>query len=97
MINGLPERLRSLREKYGFSQREIAKRLNISPSVVSGYENGEKTPSLEVLIAISDIYCCSTDYLLGKKPTDIRTTIDVSELSSKQIQAIARVVESMKE
>ena len=48
MIKGLPEKLKSLRKQYGLSQREAASRLGISTSVISAYENGERTPSVGI-------------------------------------------------
>lgn len=56
MIKGLPEKLKSLRKQYGLSQREAASRLGISTSVISAYENGERTPSTENLLALSYLY-----------------------------------------
>ena len=47
MINGLPQKLKMLRMKYNLSQKEVASMLDLSPSVVSGYETGERTPSVE--------------------------------------------------
>ncbi len=96
MINGLGERLKKLREKFGYSQRTIAKRLKISPSVISGYESGEKSPSLEVLIAISDIYNCSTDYLLGKKMENQSVILDTRGLNDEEIKAIVALIDVMK-
>ena len=64
MINGLPEKLKKLRQKQGYSQQKVAKRLEVSPSIISGYETGERTPSVEMLLALSYLYRCSTDYLL---------------------------------
>lgn len=66
MIKGLPEKLKALRSTYHLSQKEVAKILEVSPSIISGYETGERTPSAETLLAISYLYKCSTDYLLGK-------------------------------
>lgn len=48
MINGLPERLQQLRQKYGLSQKAVADRLGISTSIISGYEVGTRTPSVEM-------------------------------------------------
>lgn len=96
MINGLGERLKILREKFGYSQRTIAKRLKISPSVISGYESGEKSPSLEILIAISDIYNCSTDYLLGKKTENKPVLLDTRGLSDEEIKAVVALIDAMK-
>ena len=65
MINGLSEKLKTLRKQYKLSQKEVAKALDVSPSIISGYETGERAPSLENLVSLSYLYRCSTDYLLG--------------------------------
>ncbi len=44
MIKGLPEKLRNLRTRYKYSQKQVAQKLGVSPSIVSGYETGERTP-----------------------------------------------------
>lgn len=94
MIKGLPEKLRELRNKYGFSQKEVADRLEISPSIVSGYETGERTPSIDILLSISYLYNCSVDYLLGKTNEQPLIQIDTSKLNDNQIQAINVLIES---
>ena len=63
MIEGLPTKLKQLREQYHYSQKEVANRLNISPSIVSGYETGERTPSTEILLKISSLY--ASRYVYG--------------------------------
>lgn len=40
MINGLPIRLREMRERSSLSQREVARRTNASASLISAYETG---------------------------------------------------------
>lgn len=96
MINGLSEKLKELRTKYGFSQKQVAERLGVSPSIVSGYETGERTPSTEVLLSLSYIYNCSVDYLLGKQPQEPKLAIDVQGLSDRQVKAVMELVESIK-
>lgn len=97
MIRDLPNKLKSLRNKYGYSQKQVADKLEISPSIVSGYETGERTPSTEIILALSYLYNCSVDYLLGKQSELQHTYIDVSGLTCKQTQAIANLVEIMRE
>ena len=96
MIEGLPTKLKQLREQYHYSQKEVANRLNISPSIVSGYETGERTPSTEILLKISSLYQCSTDYLLGRVTTPPTITLDIDELNQEQIQALQTLIQVMK-
>lgn len=95
MISGLSEKLRKLRLKYHYSQREVAERLKISPSIVSGYETGERTPSTENLLALSYLYKCSTDYLLGKTEKIPTTFLNTTGLSPEQIEALKSLIETM--
>lgn len=97
MIKDLPNRLRELRMKYGYSQKAVSQKIGISPSIVSGYESGERTPSTEVLLSLAYLYGCSTDYLLGKQNDNSQLVLDVSGLSDKQINAIKNIVEAIKE
>lgn len=97
MIKDLPSRLRDLRIKYGYSQKEVSEKIGVSPSIVSGYESGERTPSTQVLLSLAYLYGCSTDYLLGKQNDSSKLVLDVSGLSDKQINAIKNIAEAMKE
>ncbi len=96
MINGLPEKLAKLRIQHGLSQRAVATRLGLSPSIISGYETGERSPSIEVLLSISRLYGRSCDYLLGREQESPAATLDVSGLSMEQIQALQTIISAMK-
>lgn len=88
-------RLKQLRMNHNMTQPMLAKRLQVTKSVISAYETGLRMPSYETLLMISKVFSVSTDYLLGN---DIRkgNTIDVSGLSDKQIEAIKTIVDSLK-
>ena len=96
MIKDLPKKLKLLRVKYGYSQKQVADKVNISPSIISGYETGERTPSTDVLLSLSNIYNCSVDYLLGKQNIEPPIILDTEGLTDKQIQAIITLIDSMK-
>lgn len=96
MINGLSDRLRDLRIKRNLSQKELAKHLGISPSIVSSYELGERIPSVDRLLALANFYGCSIDYLLGRSQKEPVTPIDTAGLSTEQIQALANIARLMK-
>ena len=101
MIKGLPQKLKELRIANNLTQKTVASKLNISPSIVSGYETGERTPSTEILLALSYLYHCSTDYLLGRY--DVKTKafssvfLDMTGLTQKQVQALSHFIDAMRE
>lgn len=96
MIKGLPEKLKDLRIKYGLSQKQVAELVDLSPSIVSGYESGDRTPSTEKLLALSNLYHCSTDYLLGKDNSKPSSSVDVEGLSDEQIKAVTNLIQSIR-
>ncbi len=96
MINGLPEKLKTLRVRHCLSQKDVASILDISPSIVSGYETGERTPSTENLLALSYLYKCSTDYLLGKEQNSPPLVLDTTGLNDGQILLLSELIKNMK-
>lgn len=58
-------RLKVLRERSGFTQNELAKKLNVSRSLISIWENGLANISLKQLIKLASIYKVPIDYILG--------------------------------
>lgn len=59
-------RIRSLREEIGMSQKELATRLGVSGGgVISKYEKGHNTLSEDTLRQLSNIFGVSVDYILG--------------------------------
>ena len=94
MIQGLGERLTEQRLLRRLSQKEVATFLGVSPSIVSNYEHGERTPSVENLMALAGLYRCSTDYLLGIEK-DNGSFVDVSMLSEKQIALLQEFLSSL--
>ncbi len=57
-------RMKDLRLQSGFSQAEIAKRLNISRSNYSQIELGNQFPTFEVLCRVASIYSKTYEWLL---------------------------------
>lgn len=97
MIRGLAERLKQLRTESGLSQKELAKLMQVSPSIISSYETGERTPSLENLLSLSEVFKCTTDYLLGKENTLSTFMVGNCELSRTQSDLLEKFINSIKE
>lgn len=57
-------RIAALRKSRGWSQAELARRLQISSSAVGMYEQGRREPSLELLVELSRVFDVTADFLL---------------------------------
>lgn len=60
----LADKVMALRKKNGWSQEELAEKLNISRQSVSKWESGASIPDIDKIIALSGLFGVSTDYLL---------------------------------
>lgn len=69
-------RLYQLRKQKGFSQEELANRLNVSRQTISKWEVGDSTPDMEKLIAISDLFNVSLDNLITGKEDEPQITTE---------------------
>jgi len=76
------ENLKILRKNKKISQEELSKKLDLTRSTYSGYENSAAEPSLDTLIKIADFYGLSLDNLLRK---------NLSELSEREVERILKM------
>lgn len=60
----LAEKVMNLRKKCGWSQEELAEKLNVSRQSVSKWESGASIPEIEKIILLGNLFEVSTDYLL---------------------------------
>lgn len=58
------KRLREVRMNSGLTQQNMADKLGISLNAYQKYEQAERSPSLECLVSIADVFDVSLDYLL---------------------------------
>ena len=59
------ERLRILREKFGYTQSDIAKALKTTQSYYAQYENNRRQITLERAAELARFYGVSLDYIAG--------------------------------
>ena len=85
-------KIKELRIESGMTQKQLAERLGVAKSVVSYYEHGERFPSYDVLIKLSQIFHVTTDYLLNVEHDRL---LDVSGLNEEQINAINNLINVM--
>lgn len=57
-------RITALRKKAGLSQDQLAKQINVCASAIGMYEQGRREPSIKTLVALSQVFGVSLDYLI---------------------------------
>lgn len=82
-------RLKALREKRGFLQAQVVKRLDVTRSTISAYERNTKTFSVEVLEGLAILYRSSIDYILG---LDRRRSLYIDDLTESQQETVETIV-----
>ena len=59
--------LKKIRKQRGYSQLKVAMDLSISREALSYYENGRRSPDIQMLLRMSDYFGVSVDYLIRGK------------------------------
>lgn len=66
MQTDIGKKVKNLRISRDLYQSELAQRVGVTQTHISDIENGKKTPSLDLIIRISNSLGCSVDYLVKK-------------------------------
>ena len=74
----LADKIIRLRKKNGWSQEELADKMNVSRQAVSKWESAQTIPDLEKILQLSILFGVTTDYLLKDEIEDEELTNDTS-------------------
>ena len=72
-------RIKRLRQERGWSQAQFAKKLEVHPKQVSGYERGAHIPSTDVMIRMAEVLGVSLDFLVFDNRSDTRQ-VNISDI-----------------
>ncbi len=92
--------LRALREMRGLTQGELGKRAGIAAASVSHFETGQRVPSLDSIVKLSDALEVSVDALLGRSAVGAGTQVDplflrASRANAKTLDTLRRITEAL--
>ena len=78
----LKNNIKAIRKSKGFSQEELAVKLNVVRQTISKWEQGLSVPDAEMLISISEIFEIPVSTLLGENIAESKTD-DLKAISEK--------------
>ena len=90
----IADRIKTLREVHGWTQAELARRLNMTLNGVHSWEQGLSMPSSSLLVELAKLFSVSTDYLLGLEP---HQTVNVTRLNEKDVALIVQLADRLRE
>lgn len=89
----LGENIRRLRQERGLCQKTLGQRVGASKQSVSNWENGNITPSIDLLLRLASFFGVSTDYLLGRKS---QRTLDATGLTDSQATHVQQLIDDLR-
>lgn len=86
----IASRIKSERKRAGLTQIELAGKLGVSEKSVKNFEkNGPD--KISDLVAMSKLFRCSVDYLLGNEPCRLHKNTDISQVTGLTEYAIDKL------
>lgn len=85
----ISDTIRSLRERAGYSQSELAKKLGVTRSSVNAWEGGLSAPTAVYIIELSKLFHVSSDYILG---LDNTMQLSLSELTEEEVRILYSLI-----
>ena len=86
------EKLSKLRKENGYTQEGLAEKLNVSRQAISKWEADGAFPETDKLIALSKIYNCSVDYLLGNEFYEVKVEEEKVDLEKEKVEKRNRLL-----
>ena len=81
----LADKIMNLRKKSGWSQEELAEKMQVSRQAVSKWEGAQTVPDLEKILALSRLFGVTTDYLLKDEIEDEEFTDEPDRVPVKRV------------
>lgn len=92
--NIMKNRLKDMRLKRGISQKILGIEIGVSQQNISKYENDIASIPIDVLIAMSEYFKVSTDYILGL--SDERYNLKMQMTFNKEVDEYYEIIELYK-
>jgi transcriptional regulator with XRE-family HTH domain len=97
------DKILKLRKNKGWSQQELAKKVNTSGPIIGRYEREEMTPSVDVAKKLAETFNVTLDYLVDatgsiteiKDKAMLNRLLEIEKLDSEEKKTIVHVIDSL--
>lgn len=89
----LGEKIKMLRAKFGFTQKDLADKIHVTFQTISKWENNENEPDIATLKELAKLFECSIDYLLSPDAEEAqKETEEVTAVAPAPVPQETKVV-----
>lgn len=88
------DRIKALREARGWTQAELARKMNMTRNSINSWEQGLSMPSPPSLVDLARLFSVSTDYLLG---VENYSAVNVTGLNEADVALLAQLADRLRE
>lgn len=88
------DRIKALREARGWTQAELARKMNMTRKGINSWEQGLSMPSPPSLVDLARLFSVSTDYLLG---VENYSAVNVTGLNEADVALLAQLADRLRE
>lgn len=88
------DRIKALREARGWTQAELARKMNMTRNGINSWEQGLSMPSPPILVDLARLFSVSTDYLLG---VENYSAVNVTGLNEADVALLAQLADRLRE
>lgn len=86
VIENIARQITKHRTKLGLTKKDLSKLMDVAPSTVSGWENGEYAPGADKLVKLCDLFGITIDEIYGIRANTKTPTIDeIAGLNKQEI------------
>ncbi|AWX31803.1 helix-turn-helix domain-containing protein [Methanosphaera sp. BMS] len=100
MEDSMGMRIKYLRQKHNFTQREVGEFLDISQSLLAKVESNERNLDITKILKLCDLFNVSEEYLIFGKGNYDKNTIafrkDNKSINLKTIARMNRIINNLK-
>lgn len=98
MISIINRRVKALRTEYELTQEELASKLGLKKSAVSGWETGTRTPEVDTLLKMCELFNVRIQYFFEEDYEKLNPYAVViaeaksNKISAEQLMALVKVL-----